>query len=217
MENGSPYLPKHYFRHLFRRVVLSTSLLDPLQEVRLSFLFLIEKTVYHLAGFSPKLRDNLDTVVPGPFPAIINQELFEAAQKQLQVNRAKAMRNTKREYLLRGHIKCRQCGHVYVGGITRSGRADGSYRRLYRCLGKWKDRSPFGLCQNKSWGADKLEALVWQQIEGVLDNPELIITEIEKQRQDANQLGVLEAELQQVERQLNKLGVIRRYAKKRLV
>ena len=62
--------------------------------------------------------------------------------------------------------------------------------------------APVKLCQNKSWGADKLEALVWTQIERVLDNPELIIAEIEKQRQGANQLGVLETELQQVERQL---------------
>jgi len=60
-------------------------------------------------------------------------------------------------------------------------------------------------CQNKNWPADKLEALVWQQIERVLNNPELIITEIEKQRQDANQLGVLEAELQQVKHQLKAL------------
>ncbi len=47
---------------------------------------------------------------------------------------------------------------------------------------------------------------MWSQIERVLDNPELIISEIEKQRQDANQLGVLEAELQQVERQLRTLA-----------
>ncbi|MFC2033486.1 zinc ribbon domain-containing protein [Chloroflexota bacterium] len=97
------------------------------------------------------------------------------------------MRNTKREYLLRGHVKCRQCGHAYVGGATRR-RADGSYRRLYRCLGKWKDRVATELCCNKSWRADKLEAMVWN--------------ELEKQRQGANQQGVFEIELQKVERQL---------------
>lgn len=138
-------------------------------------------------------------------PAIITPELFEAAQKQLQINRDKAARNTKREYLLRGHIKCRQCNHAYVGGVSRSGRKDGGYRRLYRCLGQWKDNAPVERCHNKSWGADKLEALVWAQMERVLDNPELIITEIEKQRQDANQLGVLEAELQQIGRHLKAL------------
>ena len=60
-------------------------------------------------------------------------------------------------------------------------------------------------CTNKSWKADDIEALVWAQIERVLDKPGLIISEIEKQRQDTNQLGVLEAELQQVERQLRAL------------
>jgi hypothetical protein len=60
-------------------------------------------------------------------------------------------------------------------------------------------------CHNKSWGAVKLEAIVWQQIEGILNNPELIITEIEKRRQDADQLGVIEAELRQTERQLKAL------------
>lgn len=65
--------------------------------------------------------------------------------------------------------------------------------------------SPVNRCQNKSWTADTLEAMVWAQIEGVLDNPELIIAEMKKQRQDANQLGVFEAELEQVERHLKAL------------
>jgi uncharacterized protein (DUF3084 family) len=47
-----------------------------------------------------------------------------------------------------------------------------------------------------------LEALVWTQIEGVLDKPEGIVAEIERQRKDANQLSVLETELGQVVHQL---------------
>ena len=50
--------------------------------------------------------------------------------------------------------------------------------------------------------ADEIESLVWKEIERVLDNPEFIVTAIEKQRDDASNLGILEAELQQVERQL---------------
>jgi len=143
--------------------------------------------------------------IPDVTPAIISQELFDAAQKQLQINRAKATRNTKREYLLSGHVKCRQCGHAYVGGITRSGRADGSYRRLYRCLGKWKDRVATELCHNKSWGADKLEAMVWGELERYLSDRDLLVNELEKQRQDANQLGLFEDQFQQVERQIRAL------------
>jgi site-specific DNA recombinase len=137
-------------------------------------------------------------------PAIISPELFEAAQKQLQINRERATRNnTKHQYLLRGHTKCRQCGHAYVGGVNVTTNRNGKhYRRLYRCLGMSKDYSPVNPCHNKTWGADKLETLVWAKLEEYLSKPELIVSELEKQHQDANQLGVFEAQLQDVERQL---------------
>ncbi len=56
--------------------------------------------------------------IPGATPAIISQELFDAAQKQLQINRKKAKRNIKRKYLLHGHVYCRQCGRAYWSGIA---------------------------------------------------------------------------------------------------
>ena len=138
--------------------------------------------------------------IPNVTPAIISQELFDAAQKQLQINRARARRNTKRDYLLSGHVRCHQCDHAYVGGVVR--KRDLSYKRYYRCTGKWKDRAPFGLCQNKNWGADQLEALVWAELEAYLSNRDLVANELSKQRQDVGQLGVLETELERVERQL---------------
>ena len=140
-------------------------------------------------------------------PAIISEEIFEAAQKQLQVNRQKATRNMKREYLLRGHLYCRQCERPFMGGYTATTVKGKRYeRRRYRCLGKWKMYSPVKRCPNKEWAADKLEALVWTEIERVLGDPKLIIAEIERQHQDADRLGVLETELQQVERHLRALN-----------
>jgi site-specific DNA recombinase len=140
--------------------------------------------------------------IPDVTPAIISQELFDAAQKQLKVNKDKATRNnTRNQYLLRGHIKCKQCGRAYVGGVTNK-RANGSYGRLYRYLGKWKDRSPIQLCHNKFWNADKLESLVWAELSNYLSDRDLILNELEKQRQDAGQVSVFEAELKRVERQL---------------
>ena len=133
--------------------------------------------------------------IPDVTPPIVSQEMFDAAQRQLQVNRIKAKRNMKRQYLLRGHLYCRRCGRAYWGYVDR-------INQRYRCPGTQRIVTPVNGCHNKSWSADSLEALVWAQIECVLNKPELIITEIEKQRQDANQVGVLEAELQQVERQL---------------
>jgi len=52
---------------------------------------------------------------------------------------------------------------------------------------------------------DKLEAQIWKEIERVLDNPDFIVTAIEKQRDDANNIDILEPELHLVEKQLRAL------------
>ncbi len=136
--------------------------------------------------------------IPDATPAIIPEELFEAAQSQLKQNNDKSRRNTKQQYLLRGHLYCRQCGRAYCGHIDR-------VLRYYRCPGKNRITAPVNRCLNKNWRVDKLEALVWKEIEAVLDNPEFIVTAIEKQRSDANDIDTLEPELQLVEKQLRVL------------
>jgi len=144
--------------------------------------------------------------IPDATPAIIDKGLFDAAQKQLQLNRQKSSRNVKRQYLLRGHISCKRCGRTYYSGFTYD--RYGSERiatRRYRCTGKLRMVQPVNRCDNRSWKADNLETLVWEQIQRVLEKPELVITELEKQRQDADRAGVLETELKQAEHQLKAL------------
>jgi site-specific DNA recombinase len=136
--------------------------------------------------------------IPGATPAIITEEMFTVAQAQLELNCRKAKRNTKRQYLLRGHLYCRRCGRSYCGHVDRN-------IGYYRCPGKLRLSSPFSRCSNKNWRADEIESLVWKEIERVLDNPEFIVTAIRKQRDDASSPGILETELQQVERQLKAL------------
>ena len=93
-----------------------------------------------------------------------------------------------------------------MGAITVSIQYGKRYvQRYYRCMGKLKMYSPVERCGNKGWSANKLESLVWAKLEEYLGNPELILSELEKQRQDANQLGMSEAQLQDVERQLKEL------------
>jgi hypothetical protein len=48
--------------------------------------------------------------------------------------------------------------------------------------------------------------MVWRKMEAVLNKPELIIAAIEQQRDEADNLGILEAELQQVDRKLKALN-----------
>jgi hypothetical protein len=75
------------------------------------------------------------------------------------------------------------CGHAYTGGTDIKNLKRGTcYRRLYRCTGKKRDLFPFDSCRNKSWGADKFEDLVWAELQKYLNDGDLIIVEIEKQR-----------------------------------
>ena len=141
--------------------------------------------------------------IPDATPAIISNELFEAAQQQLQLNAKKSVRNVKRQYLLRGHVVCKRCGRSYYSGYTYDG--PGGERivtRRYCCTGKLRMVQPVNLCDNPSWNADKLETLVWTRIEDILKQPDIIVAEIEKQQQESNQLNVLETELQQIEHRL---------------
>jgi len=143
--------------------------------------------------------------IEGVTPAIISQEVFDAAQKQLHVNRTKTMPTTKHEYLLRGRIRCRQCGRAYVGGMNNSGLQKNGKRYPqwgYRCMGKLRMYSPLERCHNKGWSAKKLEAMVWADLANYLGDKGLINGELERQRQDAGQQSVFEAELERVERQL---------------
>jgi site-specific DNA recombinase len=132
--------------------------------------------------------------IPGVTPAIISQETFDEAQKRLRFNRERSSRNCKHEYLLRGHLRCRQCGRVYVGEMTNS--------RTYRCAGRKRAYAPVERCCNKGWRADKLEAIVWDELSAYLGDRDLIIAELEKEKQAAGQTGAFETELKQVERQL---------------
>jgi len=144
---------------------------------------------------------------PGITPQIIDEALFNATQKQLKINYKKARRNTKREYLLHGHLYCRQCGRAYWSHICSQHRKYGNYQyRRYMCSGTLNTVAPANRCHNKGWMADKIETMVWQEIGRILTHPELIVAEIDKQRQAANHTNHIETELKQVQRQIKALN-----------
>jgi len=149
-------------------------------------------------GTNRRKPENEWIEIPGATPAIISEELFVAAQLQLKLNNERAKRNTKRQYLLRSHLYCRQCGRAYCGHMSHK-------IAYYLCPGKSRITSPVNRCLNKNWRVDRLDNLIWQKIEAILRKPELIITTVEKQRNEANKLGILESELERVERQIKEL------------
>ena len=111
----------------------------------------------------------------------------------------------RRQYLLHGHIRCRQCGKPYRAQITIQNTKHNTYRyRRYICCCATPapESYPVNRCHNKGWSADKLEALVWTQIEHILADPKLIIAEIEKQHRCVGDISHLQTELRQIEQRL---------------
>ena len=118
-------------------------------------------------------------------PAIIDQATFDKAQARLKRNRELALRNVKRNYLLRGYAYCQYCGRRYQGAVksyqTKQGIKEYEY---YRCSSSFKiNANP---CPNHSWKAQELERIIWQEVETALQNPNMIMAGIEALTEEAN-------------------------------
>jgi site-specific DNA recombinase len=143
--------------------------------------------------------------IPGATPPIIDSNVFEAAQAQLKRNRERSKRNMKQEYLLSGHMKCRKCGRNYWGFLKRIiwGKKVHPHK-YYRCAGKLRMVAPIQ-CTNHNLNADKLEKLVWAEIERLLQNPAFILSEVERRRAEGRLDGFLQDEYAQVTQRLSEL------------
>ncbi len=100
---------------------------------------------------------------------------WEAIQRQLDRNQQLSPRNQKMTYLLRGMVYCHRDGRKYHGvPIHRY--------PYYRCSGRNKLLSS-DPCTNKTVNAQWLEENVWIEVVKALDNPELIVSNIQKMRE----------------------------------
>jgi site-specific DNA recombinase len=101
-------------------------------------------------------------------PPLVDRETWERAHAQLRAN--SVQRPNKRFYLLRGLIRCRNCGSRYIGAK----RAHGT-KLHYRCL--LSMRGGPRRCRSANINAPALEDYVWKQTKALLDNPLWIIHE----------------------------------------
>jgi len=113
-----------------------------------------------------------------PVPAIVSEETFARAAQRLADNKRFASRNSKVPSLLQGLAACSSCGYGYYRTSTRTTNKKIYY---YRCLGSDDYRYEAGrVCANKPVRADYLDTVVWDHITGLLADPQLIRTEIDK-------------------------------------
>jgi len=182
-------------RELFRRVAAGSSALAETQ--RLSALGVVPTTHYQTGtklsrGELVWRPSRIGSIIHNPVykgdghvrsrngditytvPPLVDEATWQAAQARLATNRRLSKKNAKRTYLLRGLIRCQNCGLGYVGTAVPSPRADGRSveTRLYRCAGTTGAiTQAAGRCQGKSVSADQLEAAIWQQCAAYARDP----------------------------------------------
>jgi len=111
-----------------------------------------------------------DETFPGEHEPIVSKALFQKVQDLLDENRSNggATHRNRHGALLRSILRCPACDAAMVHAPTKKG---GRLYRYYRCTNGM--RKGADACPTKSIAADKIEALVVDQIRRVGSDPEL--------------------------------------------
>ncbi len=142
-----------------------------------------------------ELRDRKDWIeILGATPAIVTEDLFTAAQDAL----SKPKRNPKtgREYVLTGYIEC-SCGTSMVGTTL------GKKYKYYRCRATSPTSTRPKTCDASYVPGRRLEEEVWRVVREVLEQPDVVVEELERQRGGA---AVLEEEMKRLQSSIRKLA-----------
>jgi site-specific DNA recombinase len=108
-----------------------------------------------------------------PVPAIIDPETWERAQAQLRQNQVRAQRQTTpQRYLLRSLLVCGHCGRRMVGSWSALG-------GRYICALRYPRHVP-GAGAGRSLSAPTIEQTVWEHVQALLADPEVLRQQYEQ-------------------------------------
>lgn len=114
-----------------------------------------------------------------PIPAIVDEATWYAVQEQMARNKQAAPRNAKREYLLRGLIRC-TCGLTWRG-LYKTNCQLGYYCCEAKQNYKWLHSCPMPYVRG-----EQLEEAVWAAVERTLFDPQVLRAELAHQRERAH-------------------------------
>jgi site-specific DNA recombinase len=117
-------------------------------------------------------------------PPLVDADLWARANAQIQQNRRLPKGNATRTYLLRGIIRCGQCGGTYVGQRITDRTASGS--SYYRCTGRTLTHYPNRehRCRAHVVNALWLEQEVWNDCRQFILHPGETMVEAQRQLQE---------------------------------
>lgn len=133
--------------------------------------------------------------IPVDVTPIVSREVWDAVQEQFAINKQLASRNSRRQYLLRGLIRCGSCGKGLSGkpphdkkkGTDLSNRA-----HYYFCTTRARQHESAGevICRQRDVNGKRVEAVVWSYVLELMTDPEILergLREAQKQERDARQ------------------------------
>ena len=146
-----------------------------------------------------------------PVPTLVDEDTWEKAQVFKKQRMRRSKRNTRVFYLLQRAVRCSECGLILLAQCRWSSKS--TYKgklykynydpplRYYACGGMRKN----GLrCRKRLFiKAEQIEALLWNEVKSVLQNPDLILAGIKSL--DARENGTLDKEIAGMERELLKV------------
>ncbi len=129
---------------------------------------MVKRTVYYGEHTFKSSRGAIVRTVP----ALVTRELWQAANRQLIVNRAMSSKNSQHNYLLRGLITCADCGAHYSGVPVKNPRT-GEVTLYYRCNNQLAAAhpDPDKRCRGKKIAAVWIEGNIWADIRAFVDDP----------------------------------------------
>ena len=137
----------------------------------------------------------IEEAVPvwGFTPPIISKQLYDRVQEQLKNPHSRRGKKGGNQYLLTGVTRCGLCGSPVTGGMKAR------RTRFYRCTGanRRPERPP--IC-NASYISEKVEGVVWEIVEDVIGNPEILSSHIQQHVNGGE--GNLEEEASRLRREI---------------
>ena len=109
---------------------------------------------------------------------MVSEATFALAQEQFEKNKRFSPRRTIEPSLLQGLLVCQRCGYGLYRASTRTSQRTIYY---YRCLGRDGYRHLKGaVCDNRPIRQEQLDAVVWQEIMRLLEDPSLLQAELDR-------------------------------------
>jgi site-specific DNA recombinase len=149
---------------------------------------MIKNTTFKGVHFYGRRSNKKREIIERAVPAIVSSDVWDRAQATLTRNALFSARTAKRQYLLRGLMKCAGCGMTYIGTASQviANRSDGTQHKVakvyYKCNGKHNARSldstGYVHCSSKSVNGE-VENIVMRDIERFLRNPGDVLNELQ--------------------------------------